>query len=317
MIKLSVIIVNWNTKTYLLRCLESIYKNLNDLSLEIFVVDNASSDGSVEAVRKSFPQVFIISNEDNPGFGRANNQALRKCNGKFALILNPDTEISVGSFATMVNFMKQNERVGAVGAKLLNADGTVQLTCARNFPTLLTEFFWLTTMVRRFPKNRIIGKYLMSYWDHNDRREVNCLSGACIMARSAVLKELNYFDEDYFMYGEDVDLCYRIKKAGWQIWYLPEAEIIHYGGASSKIIAEKAAIYDREALYAYFRKHRGELTAISYKMMCVFIGIAMVCISGLTYFWFLIKGKDDFRKILLENRAILLWALNLRKVRDG
>lgn len=314
---LSIVIVNWNAKDYLNKCVASIYENATNLSFEIIVVDNASSDGSAEMLRSEFPSVILIENKNNPGFGAANNQALKRCASEFVLILNPDTEVLDGAFVTMVSFMKQNEKAGAVGAKLLNANGAAQLTCARNFPTLLTEFFWLTTLVRRFPKNRIVGHYLMSYWDHNDKREVDCLSGACIMARQDVLKKLNYFDEDYFIYGEDADLCYRIKKAGWQIWYLPEAEIIHYGGASSKSISEKAVIYDRESLYTYFKKHKGILTAICYKVMCIFIGIGMVCVSAPAYFWFLIKGKDDFRKTLLENRAILLWALNLRKAKDG
>ena len=314
---LSVVIVNWNARDYLRKCLRSIYENSKGIDVEVFIVDNGSSDESAEMVRKEFPEAKLIENKANAGFGAANNRALKICAGEFALMLNPDTEVLNGAFAAMVNFLKQNGEVGVVGAKLLNADGTIQLTCARNFPTLLTEFFWLTTLVRRFPKNRLVGHYLMSYWDHNDKREVDCLSGACIMARKDLLKKLGYFDENYFMYGEDVDLCYRIKEAGWQIWYLPEAEIIHYGGGSSKSVSEKAVIYDRESVYTYFKKHNGTVTAISYKIMCIFIGIVMVCMSAPAYFWFLIKGKNDFRKILLENRAILSWSLNLRKAKDG
>ena len=310
---LSIIIVNWNARDYLRKCLESVNKHSNGLNLEIFVVDNSSNDGSIEMLKREFTKINLIENKNNPGFGAANNQALKKCGSEYVLILNPDTEVSAGALSAMVNFMKENKKAGAVGAKLLSADKTIQFTCARNFPTLLTEFFWLTTLVRRFPNNRLIGGYLMSYWDHNDRREVNCLSGACIMARLEVLRELDYFDEDYFMYGEDIDLCYRIKKAGWNIWYLPEAEIIHYGGVSSKNISERAVIYDRESLYTFFRKHQGVFAAMCYKITCIFVGLIMVFISGIAYLWFLIRGKDDFRKLYLENCAILFWALKLRK----
>ena len=307
---LSIVIVNWNAGDYLRKCLESIYVNSEALALEILVVDNGSSDGSVEMLRERFPNVALIENKDNPGFGAANNQALKGCASDFVLILNPDTEVSAGALAAMVNFLRQNAKVGAVGAKLLNANKTIQLTCARNFPTILSEFFWLTTLVRRFPENRIIGGYLMSYWDHNDKREVDCLSGACIMARLEVLRKLDYFDEDYFIYGEDVDLCYRIKKAGWQIWYLPEAEITHYGGGSSRNIAEAAAILDRIAIKTFLRKHRGVLPAAGYRMMCIFIGLAMSAISGAVLLFARERGKT--KKVFLENLAIFEWSAGLR-----
>lgn len=307
---LSIVIVNWNARDYLKKCVASIYKDATNPSFEIIVVDNASSDGSTEMLRNEFPGVILIENKNNLGFGAANNKALKKCASEFVLMLNPDTEVLDGAFAAMVSFMRQNEKAGAVGAKLLNTDGTIQLTCARNFPTLITEFFWLTTLVRRFPKSRVVGKYLMSYWDHKDRREVDCLSGACIMARLEVLKRLNYFDEDYFMYGEDVDLCYCFKKAGWQVWYLPEAEIIHYGGASSKKIAATAAIYDRIAIKVFFKKHYGLLAAIAYRIMCSFIGFSMSAISIIVLPF---SGeREKTKKLFFENLAIFEWSIGLR-----
>src|SRR3990167_2013303 len=307
---LSIVIVNWNARDYLRKCLESIYGNSEALALEIFVVDNGSSDGSAEMLREKFPNVMLIENKGNPGFGAANNQALKVCASDLVLMLNPDTEVSAGALASMANFLRQNAKAGAVGAKLLNADKTIQLTCARNFPTILSEFFWLTTLVRRFPGNRIIGGYLMSYWDHNDKREVDCLSGACIMARLEVLRKLGYFDEDYFIYGEDVDLCYRIKKAGWQIWYLPEAEITHYGGGSSRGIAEAAAILDRIAIKTFFMKHRGILTAAGYRTMCLFTSLAMSAISGAILLFARERGK--MKKVFLENLAVFEWSAGLR-----
>lgn len=309
---LSIIIVNWNTKDHLENCLKSIYENTKNITFEIIVVDNASSDGSVEMVRSKFPYVTLIENKENLGFGAANNQGIKTSKGKYILILNPDTVILPGCLDRLMGFLGQYSDVGAVGPKILNPDKTIQITCARNFPTLLTEFFWLTTLVRRFPKNRVIGYYLMSYWDHDDRREVNCLSGACMMVRKDVLEKLELFDEDYFMYGEDVDLCYRIKKASWQIWYLSEAQIIHYGGASSKKISESAAIYDRKAIQLFFRKHYGKLVTGLYRLMCFFISFGMVLSSGLILLFPFIKQRLKVKKIFLENKAILLWALKLK-----
>lgn len=308
---LSIVIVNWNAGSYLKKCLDSVYAACAGLDAEIFVVDNNSTDGSVKKVRDGFPYVRIIENRNNPGFGAANNQALRLCSGEFVLILNPDTEIRADAIGKITDFLRADPSAGAAGAKLLNADGTVQMTCARNYPGLLTEFFWLTTLVRRFPDNRVVGHYLMSYWDHGDRREVDCLSGAFIMARRKALEDIGLFDEDYFMYGEDVDLCYRIKEAGWHIWYLPEAEAVHYGGGSSGRIAEKAAIYDRIAISLFFRKHYSPFTAVLYRIMCVFIGASMTSIVGIAAPF--MKDRSKARKVLLENFAILAWSLGLRK----
>lgn len=312
MIDLSIIIVNWNTKDYLQKCLNSVYENTRDITFEIIIVDNASNDSSVEMVKYNFSGVILIENEKNFGFAAANNQALKRSRGKFVLILNPDTEVLPRSLNVMVDFLKRNSKAGAAGPKILNPDNSIQLTCARNFPTLSTEFFWLTTLIRRFPKNKIIGNYLMSYWDHNDRRQVDCLSGACIMVRRDVLEKSSFFDEDYFMYGEDIDLCYCIKKAGWQIWYLPDAKIIHYGGASSKKISESAAIYDRRAIQLFFKKHYSRSTAGIYRLMCLLLGLVMVLVSGLILVFSFTKDRWKVKKLFLENRAILLWALKLK-----
>lgn len=309
---LSVAIVSWNVKGLLNKCLESVFKAAKELQTEVIVVDNASSDASTEMVKNRFPQAILIENKQNIGFGAANNQAIKRSRGKYVLILNPDTEILGGSLNMMATFLNENPKVGAVGPKILNPDNSIQLTCARNYPTLTTEFFWLTTLVRRFPKNRVIGHYLMSYWDHNDRRQIDCLSGACMMVRRDVLEKSGLFDEGYFMYGEDVDLCYRIKKAGWQIWYLPQAQIIHYGGASSKAISEGASVYDRRAIQLFFRKHYGILNAGLYRTMCALIGFAMSLISGLILIYPFLKERGKFKKLFLENKAILLWALKLK-----
>jgi len=309
MVDLSIIIVSWNTKDYLLKCLNSIYRNIKNMTFEIIVIDNASSDGSTEMIRLKFFDVILIENKQNIGFGAANNQAIKRSGGKYVLILNPDTEILGESLNTMVTFLNENPKVGIVGPKILNPDNSIQLTCARNFPTLATEFFWLTSLVRRFPKNRVIGHYLMSYWDHNDRRRVDCLSGACMMVRRDTLEKLGLFDEDYFMYGEDVDLCYHIKKSGWQIWYLPEAQIIHSGGESSKRISETAPVYDRQSIQLFFKKHHGEFIANIYKFMCLFIGFIMTITSGLILLCPLIKERWKFKKLFLENKSIFFWAL--------
>lgn len=308
--ELSIVIVNWNAKDYLRNCLKSINAESEGILLEVFVVDNGSSDGSAEMLRKEFPGVMLIENKNNPGFGAANNQALKMCKNDFVLILNPDTEVLSGALKRMADFLRKNERTGAVGAKLLNADRSIQFTCARNFPSLIGEFFWLTTLIRRFPRSRIAGSYLMTYWDHKDSRQVNCISGACVMTRKKILESLGYFDEDYFMYGEDVDLCYRIKKAGWEIWYLSEAEIMHYGGVGSKRIAETAAIYDRAAIAIFFKKHYGILTAATYRIMCFFVGFGMLVISIVVLPFS--EEREKIKKLFLENLAIFEWSIGFR-----
>lgn len=233
-VDISIVIVNYNVRAFLEQCLLSIHKARHDLTVEVFVVDNASVDGSQAMVRRKFPDVILIDNKDNAGFSKANNQALRQAKGDFVLILNPDTLIQEDTLLILKRFMDTHPKAGAVGCKLLNPDGSFQVTSRRSLPTPWVAFTRIVGLSRLFPKSRIFGLYNMTYLDPDEECEVDVLPGSLIFARHDVLRTIDYFDEDYFMYGEDVDLCYRITKSGWKIFYTPSTKAIHYKGESTK-----------------------------------------------------------------------------------
>jgi len=231
---LSIIIVNYNVKAFLEQCLIAIGRARGDLNIEIFIVDNASVDGSQAMVRKKFPDVNLIENNTNVGFSTANNQAIRVAQGEYILILNPDTLIQEDALAVLKKYLDERQDVGAVGCKLLNPDGSFQIASRRSFPTPWVAFCRIIGLSRVFPKSRLFGQYNVTYLDPDAEAEVDVLSGSLMMLRKSVLDRVGYFDEDYFMYGEDIDLSYRIKKAGWKIMYTPLTKAIHYKGESSK-----------------------------------------------------------------------------------
>ncbi len=232
MIYLSIIIVNFNTKEYLKYCLNSISEFTSDLNYEIIVVDNASSDGSVEMLNDEFKKIKKIYNQTNVGFASANNQAIKIAEGELILLLNSDTRILDNAIGKTMDFMNENPNASIVGCKLLNPDGTLQPSC-RSFPTLWNLFTESTFLYKLFSKNKLFGKYYMSYFDHNSILQVDVVMGAFMMIRREVFKKIGYFDEAYFMYTEETDLCFRAKAHNYKIYFSPTAEIIHYGGGSN------------------------------------------------------------------------------------
>ena len=228
---LSIIIVSWNTRDLLLECLRSIYDTAGDLDLEIIVVDNASSDGSLAAVRERFSQSRVVANSGNVGFVRANNQALSLCHGRYVLLLNSDAQVLPGSLEQTVQFMEEHPAAGVAGVRLLNPDGSFQasFTC---FPTLWREFLILSGFGRW-----LIRPTFPSYGpeiEEGAQRIQGYVEGAYLMARREAVDRVGGMDERIFMYAEDVDWCYRFHQAGWEVWYLPQAPVVHYGGQSSK-----------------------------------------------------------------------------------
>lgn len=257
---LSISIVNWNTKDALKLCLKSIYDSSHEIEFEVFVIDNNSSDSSAEMVMRRFPSVRLIRNKVNLGFARANNQAIKKSRGRDILLLNPDIVVLPNSLARMVNFMRSHSEVGAAGGKLLNPDGTIQKGgYYRRFPSVMQAVMGCTLL------NRItgMGSFLERYYGEkidSDTVEVDQPPGACLMVRREVIGQVGLLDEDFNLWFEDVDWCYRIKKAGWKIFFYPEAEFIHRGGQSVKSLT----LYDYEEIYTrsmliYFKKHKGWL----------------------------------------------------------
>ncbi|MBN2571587.1 MAG: glycosyltransferase [Ignavibacteriales bacterium] len=235
MIDISIVIVNFNVKDALDNCLSSIYKsNTSSHNLEIFLVDNNSFDGSVELIKKKYPHIQLIENNKNLGFSKANNIALKLVNGKYILILNPDTILEEGTFQKLIDFINNNPKTGVVTSKLIKANGKLDPACKRSFPSLRVALPRLLGLSKLFPKSRIFGKYNLSYLDENKIHEVDAVNGAFMFMPKNVLDEVGLFDEDYFMYGEDIDLCFRIKKKGYKIFYLPEVNTIHLKGESTR-----------------------------------------------------------------------------------
>lgn len=255
MIELSIIIVNFNVKELLEQTLVSAKKAAHNFAHEIFVVDNASTDGSVGMIRQKFPDVKLIANKENVGFGKANNQAMRLAQGKFLVILNPDTVVQEDTFSVIIEFFDKHPDAGMAGCKILNPDGSLQLACRRSFPTPWVGFTRIVGLSRIFPKSKLFGKYNLTYLDPDETYEVEAISGSFMMVRNNVAQEVGFFDESFFMYGEDLDWCYRIKEAGWKIYYVPDTKIIHFKGESSKKARIDLTIEFYRAMRLFVEKH--------------------------------------------------------------
>jgi GT2 family glycosyltransferase len=234
--KLSIIIVNYNVKYFLEQCLLSVNRAVAKIDAEIFVVDNASSDGSEEMLQQKFPFVKIIANQDNVGFSKANNQAIEKATGEYVLLLNPDTVVAEDTFEKCIAFMDSftYRRAGALGVRMIDGKGNFLPESKRGLPTPEVAFYKTFGLAKLFPKSERFGKYHLGFIDENKTYEIDVLSGAFMFMRKTVLDRVGLLDETFFMYGEDVDLSYRIQKAGYKNYYFPETTIIHYKGESTK-----------------------------------------------------------------------------------
>ncbi|MHC4539781.1 MAG: glycosyltransferase family 2 protein [Planctomycetota bacterium] len=255
MIDLSISIVNHNNKECLRSCLDSIYSDAPKTGFEVTVVDNGSSDGSVDVLRQAFPLVNFIENPENRGFVKANNQGIRASRGRYLLSLNNDTIIRNGTLGGLVRFMEEHPDVGVCGPKVLNQDGTLQLQCRRSFPTISSSLFYFLKLHRLFPRSERFGRYLMTQWDCNKPGDVDSVSGCCLMVRREVIEQVGALDENFIMYGDDLDWCYRIKQSGWRVCYVPDVQIVHLGGQSSRRQPRKCVILFYRAMAIFYRKH--------------------------------------------------------------
>ena len=255
MIQLSIIIVNYNVKEFVSNLITSIRKAVKNISHEIIIVDNASTDGSAEFIRTKFPDIQLIANQKNIGFGAANNSGMEKARGEFFVLLNPDTIVREDTFEKLFRFFEENPQAGMAGCKVLNPDGSLQLGCRRSFPGIWNSFTKVTGLSRLFPGSSLFARYNLTYLDENQTYEVDALSGSFMMLRRKVYEEIGGFDSQFFMYGEDLDLCYRIQKKGWKLYYVHTTEIIHYKGESTKRsnIDETKLFYD--AMHLFVNKH--------------------------------------------------------------
>jgi len=261
--ELSIIVVNYNTASLVSSCLACITENIHDKAFEIIVVDNGSMDGSCRLIRERFSALCLIENVENLGFARAVNQGFRLSRGKYLLILNPDVTLTSGSVETAIHFLDGHPEVGVLLPRLLNPDGSLQFSC-RTFYDFSTLLFRRTPLGKFFPHHRIIRKHLMMDWDHEDVQEVDWGLGACMFLRREALKGQDIFDERFFLYFEDVDICFRLKKEGWKVVYYPGVAMIHaHLRQSGKGIFNRAKWEHFKSLIKFYFKYRGFRPRIS------------------------------------------------------
>ncbi len=255
MTKLSVVIVNYNVKHFIEQCLFSVLKASENIACEIFVVDNNSVDGSVTLIKDKFPQINLIVNKTNTGFSVANNQAIKLAKGEYVLLLNPDTVVQEDTFTKIIAFMNAHPEAGGLGVKMLDGQGNFAPESKRGLPTPSVAFYKMFGLSRFFPKSKKFGKYHLSYLPENQINEIDVISGAFMLMRKSVLDTIGLLDETFFMYGEDIDLSYRIKKAGYKNYYFPETQIIHYKGESTKRSSLNYVIIFYKAMAIFSKKH--------------------------------------------------------------
>ncbi len=294
--KLAVVIVNYNTRELLDACLESVFASQTSFPFHVIVVDNRSSDGSLDMVARKYPQATLVSSDRNGGFGYANNLALRwlaglgslpEWGGKgevlhlagpgdmsqpgsevpgegdsalrfpcdYVLFLNPDTVVPREAFEETVRFLEERPEVGVVGPKVVKLDGTLDLACRRSFPAPASSFFKLTGLSKLFPKSKLVSKYNLTYLGEDETAEVDSVMGAYMLVRGRALEQAGLFDERFFMYGEDLDLAFRLKSRGWKVFYYPAVRVLHHKGASSRKQSERSIREFYRAMHIFYRKH--------------------------------------------------------------
>lgn len=252
--KLSIVIVSYNVKYYLEQCLHSVYRSQDVEEPEVFVVDNCSSDGSVPFLRERYPQVHYIENADNVGFARANNQAIRQSRGEYVLLLNPDTILTEHTLHDVVAVMDQRADAGGLGVRMLRTDGTFALESRRGLPTPWVAFCKMSGLARLFPRSRTFGRYYMRYLDETQINDIDVISGAFMLLRRSALDAVGLLDETFFMYGEDIDLSYRLQLGGYRNLYVP-TPILHYKGESTAKSSFRYVYTFYRAMQLFFNKH--------------------------------------------------------------
>ncbi len=258
--KISVVIVSWNAKSFLLQCLESLTRQTVSGGLEVIVVDNASSDGSPEAVSRQHPGVTLICNSGNDGFAKGNNIGIRASRGEYLFLINSDVVVSDGCFEKLVQHMDQHPDIGMLTPKILGADGKVQRNCM-GFPSLWNTLCRAVALDTVFPQSRLFGSFFMTFWNFDDTRPVDVINGCFWVLRRSAMEQVGLLDERFFMYGEDVDWCRRFTQKGWKVMFFAEADALHYGGASSANAPIKFDVEMQRANYQYWTKHHSWLAA--------------------------------------------------------
>lgn len=254
-LKLSIVIVNHNTGHLLEKCLLAIKESVLRNKYEAIVIDNASTDSSQTSVEEKYPFVTLIQNEHNLGYARAYNQGTKLAKGRYILHLNPDTQPQPNSIEAMVFFMDAHPEAGIVGAKVVKPDGRLDLPCKRGFPTPLNSLFQAIGLTRLFPRSKVFAHYYLGHLDPDQTHEIDAVSGAVLMIRRETIDEVGMLDERFFIYGEDLDWCYRVKEKGWKVYYYPRAAVVHYHGASSEKQSFRMIGLFHKSMMLYYQKH--------------------------------------------------------------
>lgn len=333
--KLSIVIVNYNVKYFLEQCLCSVRAAIAGLEAEVFVVDNHSTDGSIEYLRPRFPEVTFIENSDNPGFAKANNQAIRISQGEYVLLLNPDTVVGEDSLRTLCYFMDEHPEAGGIGVKMLEGHGQFLPESKRSFPSPWVSFCKIFGLSKFFPNSRLFARYSLPYLDREEIHSVEVLAGAFMLLRREALDKVGLLDEDFFMYGEDIDLSYRVVQGGYLNYYIPE-RLLHYKGESTKHgdIKYVKAFYG--AMLIFYRKYYPQASWLMSLLiqLAVFLKASLSAIGG----WLGLKRKprvkhsrllilcreDEFEEVkaaclekMPELEYVNLWNLNEERVMDA
>lgn len=283
---IAIVIVSYNSKEFLDDCLNSVQLACQRVAADVWVVDNAGTDGTAAYVRQNFPWVRVLEAEKNGGFSYGNNLALQEAgfphNSSYsaALLLNPDTTLEPAALETLAGYLEKNPQVGVVGPKLLLKDGTLDKACKRGEPTLSTTFYHFSGLAKFFPKNQHFGKYNMTFIGDDEMAQVDSVVGACMLVRGSAIRQVGLLDEQFFMYGEDLDWCIRIRNAGWQVVYYPSAVVHHWKGTSSRKQADVMlrAFYD--AMTIFYRKHYAP-TRSAFTNWLVPTAISLLCSAKL------------------------------------
>ncbi len=254
-IDVSILILNYNTCGLTMDCIRSVYDSVTNYSYEIILIDNNSRDHSVESISKEFPDVLLIANSENVGFARGNNQGMEAASGRYVLLLNSDTVVRKDTLETMVSFMDSRPDLGASGCKVILPDGSLDKACKRGFPTPSASFYYAFGFSKLFPDRPRFNGYQLGYLDPDLDYPVDCLVGAFMLVRRATIEQVGGLDEEFFMYGEDLDWCFRIKEAGWGIYYYPQTSIVHLKGGSARRRPFKIVYEFHRAMILFHRKH--------------------------------------------------------------
>jgi hypothetical protein len=310
----SIVIVNWNSVQFLTRCIRSLEEHTHGIEYEIVVIDSGSFDGCGDMLRETFPNVGFIQSPSNVGFARANNLAYPSTSGRHVLFLNPDTELASPAVNLMLDFLNRQPGAGAVGGRLLNRDGSTQTSCIQSFPTIINQLLSSELLRQCFPTSTLWG--MSSLFDSPpEPAEVDVISGACVMLRRSAFEEIGHFSEDYFMYAEDLDLCYKLKKAGYTNYYLPGVVVRHFGGGSTDTApSEFSVVMMRESIWRFLRKTRGAVYGGAYRASTLLSALARLVMLSLLWPFRRMRNRapvqrNSDRKWL----AILAWSLKIRR----